>query len=1088
MTQSEHDPEPAGAGPPVGAVALANAAPKSRQRTTAATRVEGLSPQAIRCLQLAARAVDMRELDAAATALRQAASIAPEHPEILRISGVLEYRRGHFAEAIALFRRTLTAWPDDALALGNLGSAFADSGRIGEALLTLQRATEVAPEQPGAWFNLGKVLDAQAHVAEAEKAFVAALERAPRHLSARIAHANTLATLGRTADAAAEYRTALTQDPRSVQSWLGLVNLKTIRLEADEADALERLHADPALTDADRAVAGFALGKVLEDNGRYADAFAVLSAANAVRRRASPWDASAFSNKVDAIAAAFESESMPHADDASLGEPVIFVVSLPRSGSTLIEQILAAHRDVEGASELPDLESVILEESARRKQRFPEWVADATAADWQRMGQRYLQRTARWRKQHPRFTDKMPDNWLMVGAALAMLPGARVVNVRRDPVETCWSCFKQLFGAGRHAYSYDLADLAETWRDYDRLCHLWSHRFAHRFREQSYERLLADPENETRALLEFCGLPFDAACLDFHKAERSVRTASAAQVREPLRIDTARSAAYAGLLEPLRRMLAADTTRASIGERDAATATMRSERVQGLGDDDARDLLRAAALLGSGRVDEAAPIIERVRQAHPDHGEALRLAGALESARGRHAEAIATLQRAAALKPDDALILNTLGTAQAAAGDKKNARASFARAIEIDPNAAGPQHNLGTLLVARGEFEAARAAFARAVEIEPGFVPARLALADVLRMLDRNDEATTQLREALALDPSSSAAWESLAELRPAEFSASERSTLESEYQRPRRSDADRAALAFALANVLEGRAQYPEAFASFMTANALRRRDIDWHAARHARRSERIIESFPAEPVTEPASTLGAGCIFVLGMPDASAEAIARVLRAHPAVGKAANPARIIAAESARRGQRFSEWAALATADDWQRLGRAYLDRSPASAHTHRVLDASSFRAEHAGAVASMLPAARFVTITGDALERCWTCFRNDYRGEQRYSYDFSDLAAFWHDQQRLLRRWRERFGDRVHDVNAETLRTQPDVEITRLLEHCGLDADASATRALDISRARQRADAHAYGDLLKPLASMLDSGDGDTAANRVS
>jgi tetratricopeptide (TPR) repeat protein len=850
-----------------------------RQRTTLQSRVEGLAPQAIRFLQVAARSLDLRDLDTAAAALRDAQALAPDHPEVLRLQSLLEYRRGRFADATALLRRVLATWPDDALALGNLGAVLADGGHVAEALVTLNRACQVAPDQAGGWFNLGKLLDSQAHVAEAEKAFQTALERDPRHLSARIAHAATLATLGRTAEAAAEYRSALAQEPRSAQAWIGLANLKTVRLDVDEAAALERLHADPSLSEADRSVVGFALGKVLEDSGRHADAFAVFSSANAARRRTSPWDATAFSRQVDAIASAFSAQALPDAIDPALGEPVIFVVSLPRSGSTLIEQILAAHPDVEGASELPDLETVVLEESARRGRRFPDWVAQATAEDWQRLGQRYLQRTARWRKRRPRFTDKMPDNWLLVGAALAMLPGARVVNVRRDAVETCWSCFKQLFGAGRHAYSYDLADLAETWRDYDRLGRLWASRFPDRVREQSYERLIADPETETRALLDFCRLPFDSAVLRFHEAERSVRTASAAQVREPLRSDTARSAAYGERLEPLRRMLGAPAGSDGAsppGEgRSAPPAHLRDERTQGLDDDSARDLLHAAALIGSGRADQATPLVERVRDRHPEHAEVLRLLGALDSARGRHVEALAALKNAAASKPDDALILNTLGAAQAAAGDADAALASFARACEIDPLSANARHNLGNMLASRGEIDAARAAFEQALAIEPGLVPARIALADVLRRLDRIDDAAAHLREALARDPHSSAAWEALAELCPGELTAAERNALETEYPRPRRSDDERAALGYALANVLESRARYPEAFAAFVSANALRRREVDWDGARHSHRCKRILEAFPASP-SLATSSLGEGLVIVLGMPDTLAASVA--------------------------------------------------------------------------------------------------------------------------------------------------------------------------------------------------------------------
>jgi len=1075
MTPSE--PESTGDGTPV-AGDNRPAPPAARQRATPESRVEGLTPPAIRFLQAAARSLDARDFDTAAGALRQARSIAPQHPEILRFEALLEYRRGRIPEATALLKQVLAAWPDDAMALGNIGSIYADTGRTAEAMLTLNRACQVAPDQAAPWFNLGKLLDSQAYVTEAEKAFVNALQRAPNHLPARIAHGGTLATLGRTDEAAAAYRSAIAQEPRSVQAWLGLVNLKTIRLGDAETAALEALHADTRLADNERTVAGFALGKVLEDAGRHADAYTVLASSNAMRRRAAPWDATAFSRQIDTIAAAFAPQSEKPLDPA-LGEPVIFVVSLPRSGSTLVEQILAAHPDVEGASELPDLETVILEESLKRRQRFPEWVADATPEDWQRLGQRYLARTARWRKQRPRFTDKMPDNWLLVGAALRMLPNARVVNVRRDAVETCWSCFKQLFAAGRHGYSYDLADLAETWRDYDRLSRFWSERFPDRVREQSYERLVADPEGEARALLAFCDLPFDPAVLRFHEAGRSVRTASAAQVREPLRADTARSAAYAEMLEPLRRMLAAtarvDAPVASDEARNAA-AMQRGERVQGLEPELAREVLRAAALLGSGRPDDAAPIVERARNAAPEHAEVLRLSGALESFKGRHAQALAALRRADTAKPDDALILNTLGAAEAAAGETDRALATFRRAGDADARFAGARHNLGALLASLGDFDGARAAFEDAIGIDPAFAPARVALADVLRRLDRTDDAVRELRAALATDPASPTAWEMLAELGAGELTAAERGALEDEYRRPRRSADARAGFAYALASVRESHAQYQEAFALFSEANALRRRGTEWDALRHTRRCERILEAFPANPEITSASTLGEGCIFVLGLPDDIADAVARVLRAHPSIGHAGapNPARLLAAEAERHNQKFAQWARQATPADWLRLGRDYLaEPTPGGARSHRVLDASAFGPELAGAIASMLPAARFVEIGNDALESCWSCFRTDFHEGQRYSADLAELAQYHHDLERVLARWHARFGARIHRVDADALRNDPDAALAALFAHCGLDAPPSDARL----HLRARPDARVYGDLLNPLARMLDA-----------
>ena len=234
-----------------------------------------------------------------------------------------------------------------------------------------------------------------------------------------------------------------------------------------------------------------------------------------------------------------------------LYEEVIFVVSMPRSGSTLVEQILAAHPEVEGANELEVLPDLLVAESRRHGVDFPHWVGHATPADWDRLGKTYLEQTGRWRQSRPRFTDKALSNWLYAGAIRAMLPGARVIDCRRDPVETCLSCFRQAF-ARWHGYAYDMEELAAFWRDYDKLSRIWPERIPEAFHTLVYEELLADPEREIRRLLEFCGLPFDEACLRSHEIERSVRTASASQVREPLRRDTARALRY-GELRALRR-------------------------------------------------------------------------------------------------------------------------------------------------------------------------------------------------------------------------------------------------------------------------------------------------------------------------------------------------------------------------------------------------------------------------------------------------------------------------------------------------------------------------------------------------------
>ena len=515
-------------------------------------RLSGLSVSQREQLHAAARAIRDGQLDAAERLLDALHRLAPRHVEVLRMQGIAATRRGRIEDAIAVLRKALALAPHDALVLNDLATAQANSGDIAAALHAWRQACVAAPDYPMAWFNLGRNLQQLGDSEEAVSALQRAAELAPELLPAHILAADALVHLGRFDEAAGHYRAALARHPACGDAWRGLANIKTQPLRDEDVTTLSTLVQRADVADSDRIAMGFALGKALEDRSRYEDAFAALAAANARMRQLAPWHAPTFSTHVARMIEA--GRQLPAPLDATLGREVIFIVGLPRSGSTLFEQILAAHPQVEGASELDDLEAVIAEESHRRQQPLLAWMTTATASDWQRLGQRYLERTSRWRMQRARHTDKMPENWLYAGLLGAMLPGARIVDARRDALEAGWSCFKQQFYRLPH-FACDLADIGAYTRDYQRAMATWQVEQPQRVRIQRYEALLDDPEREIRVLLAFCDLPFDAACLDYHRAMRSVRTPSASQVRQPLRRDTARAARYGTLLDPLRRAL-----------------------------------------------------------------------------------------------------------------------------------------------------------------------------------------------------------------------------------------------------------------------------------------------------------------------------------------------------------------------------------------------------------------------------------------------------------------------------------------------------------------------------------------------------
>jgi tetratricopeptide (TPR) repeat protein len=522
-------------------------------RDAADPRVVGLDEASVAQLHLAARSIRDGDAATAQATLARVLADTRDHPEALRLLGLLQLRQRRAADAVATLRRALAQWPDDALLRSDLASALAASGDLEGAIASWRRATELDAAQPTPWFNLGRQLQLRGDSTEAVAALERAIAAAPDFLPAHILLGDALVHLGRFDEATASYRAALARHPACGDAWRGLANIKTRALDEADRVAMRALLDATDTAESDRIAIGFALGKAEEDAGRLAEALDALKTANALQRRLAPWREPALRDYVDQALAA--TVKLPKPPNPDFGREAVFIVGLPRSGSTLLEQMLSAHPQIEGASELPDLGEVLVAESQRRGQPWPTWIPQASAQDWLRLGRDYLKRTARWRSRKPRHSDKLPENWKFVGVLRAMLPGAHVVDMRRDPLETAWSCFKQQFYQLPH-FACDFADIAACMHHCERALDAWRERDPAHIHVQHYEALVAEPEAALRRLLATLGLDFAPACLDYARSPRSVRTASAAQVREPLRADTARAPRYGALLDPLRTELA----------------------------------------------------------------------------------------------------------------------------------------------------------------------------------------------------------------------------------------------------------------------------------------------------------------------------------------------------------------------------------------------------------------------------------------------------------------------------------------------------------------------------------------------------
>jgi tetratricopeptide (TPR) repeat protein len=358
----------------------------------------------------------------------------------------------------------------------------------------------------------------------------------PAELHLSIAH--SLKTLGQRDPAIAEYRAAAASRSGYGDAWWSLANLKTYRFDDAELGQMRAAESAPTTTPVDGYHLCFALGKALEDRGQYAESFAYYSRGNQLKRTASRYrpEVIELNTRLQAeicsaaLFARHEGSGVPAADP-------IFIVGLPRSGSTLIEQILASHSQVEGTQELADVPRMVVGLQGRDwdfdNPRYPAVLAGMTGEDFRRLGEKYLADTRVYRSGKARFIDKMPNNFRHLGLIHLMLPNARIIDARREPMACCFGNLKQLFAHGQE-FAYSVEDIARYYRTYLELMRHWESVLRGRILRVQHEDLVDDLEGQVRRLLEFCGLEFEPACVEFHKTERSVRTASSEQVRQPI--------------------------------------------------------------------------------------------------------------------------------------------------------------------------------------------------------------------------------------------------------------------------------------------------------------------------------------------------------------------------------------------------------------------------------------------------------------------------------------------------------------------------------------------------------------------------
>ena len=446
-------------------------------------------------------------LDDAEVLLAKVLQIAPHHDVARYEYAIVLLQRHKHAEAAAQMETLLAREPENRMYLTTYATVCAGLGRIEQALPRYRELLRERPDDPELHLSVGHVLK----------------------------------TLGQSEEAVAAYRAAAAARPDYGDAYWSLADMKTYRFTDEELARMRAEEAAPPRKLDDRYHLCFAIGKALEDRGAYEESFGYYLRGNELKKaecRYRPIITERNTALQKSVCTREFFAARPGCGSQS--DAPIFIVGLPRSGSTLIEQILASHSQVEGTMELADIPRLVQALQGRdvegAEPRYPAVLADLSADDCRRLGEKYLEDTRIYRGGKPRFIDKMPNNFRHLGLIHLILPNARIIDARREPMACCFSNFKQLFASGQQ-FTYSIEDIARYYRTYVELMAHWEHVLPGRILRVQHEELVADVPGGVRRLLEFCGLEFESGCVEFHRTERRIHTASAAQVRQPVNRD-----------------------------------------------------------------------------------------------------------------------------------------------------------------------------------------------------------------------------------------------------------------------------------------------------------------------------------------------------------------------------------------------------------------------------------------------------------------------------------------------------------------------------------------------------------------------
>ena len=453
--------------------------------------------------------------------------------DALRFMGILAFKSGNHDIAEAMLTKALKLDPTYSLAWANLAQVFSVTGQLDKAKKSFKNILNMTPKNGLIWAEYGTVLTKLANYKEGRDAYLKALEFKPDSPRVHLSLGHVYKTMGEIDNSIDSYKNTILQNNLSGEAYWSLANLKTYSFSMNEIkDMEETLKGD--MSDIERSQMYFALGKAYEVKKDFDKSFKNYYEGNKVKKALIKYSSDDTTDNTKRILDFFNQENIQKLAKSSTNDrDPIFILGMPRSGSTLVDQIISSHSKVDGTQELPNIIKIAAELNSNNQNNYPEVLKELDDSKLSNLGKVYISETAWARDTAPFFIDKMPNNFIHIGLIKTILPNDKIIDTRRDPMDTCFSCFKQFFARGQ-LFTYSLEDLGNYYTDYIRAMNHWHNVYGKDIYTVHYDNVINETEETIRELIDYCELPFEKECLEFYNSSRPVKTPSAEQVRQPI--------------------------------------------------------------------------------------------------------------------------------------------------------------------------------------------------------------------------------------------------------------------------------------------------------------------------------------------------------------------------------------------------------------------------------------------------------------------------------------------------------------------------------------------------------------------------